>query len=407
MLCWSVLNKQNISFLLYLPFCYSANSRYGDFQEARTREITLDITQEAFQLMTRTACHMEPKLSPETAVHTLQAAKMYMISKLQEYCLTYLLAQTDCAGMLRVLTAAAKLSYQLEPEVLQKYWATILVKSSEVVASSAFLETHGSIIAQILKLDEFEVDEDTLWSRLLEWSANAVRHPKLLGPYADATGETVKRSKTAADDTGLGTHETKQQKGILKLMSENIRLGAMSKEFFLDNVRRYLTHERNYAVMEYFMVGRKAEQVWATKRSGLPHKDEVTPYTLTESREIQHPLARVSAVSVSCPWTPSPTSVELTISLRHARHVRRLELSFSPRGQIWSVGLKKPDPFPTLSFGLRLGGPWSNGEISFKSTTVGRQVICTMDKMPPFSTLYLTCKNLVPNPAALTKITAP
>ena len=288
--------------------------RYGDFQEARTREITLDITPEAFQAMSQTACHMEPKLSPETAVHTLQAAKMYMIKELEEYCLSYLLAQTDCAAILQALTAAAKLSYQLEPEVLQKYWATILLKSSEVVASSAFLETHGSIIAQILKLDEFEVDEDTLWTSL---------------------------------------------------------------------------------------------------RSGLPLQDEVTPYTLTESRPVDfsQPLD-IFAVpgEVKCPWTPSPRSMELIISLGHARCFRRLELLFSDAHRIWSVGLKNPDAMPNIFGGdgaFKFGDPLPNSEISFTSTTVDRQVICTLNETAPVSKLCLTCKCLISNPAALTKITAP
>ena len=345
--------------------------------------------------MLRAACHLKPKLSAETAVHTLRAAKMYMIGKLEKYCVAYMLDLNNCAPILRAMTAAAKLSYQLEPEVLQKYWATILVKSSQVVASSAFLETHGSIIAQILKLEEFEVDEDTLWTRLVEWAANAVRHPELLGPYADGTGETVKRSKSDADDTGLGAHETEQQKAILKLMSENIRFGAMSKGFFLDNVRMYLTVEQNYEVMEYFMVGRKSEQAWATKRSGLPLKDEVIPITVTPSHA-------ALLASGGGQWIPSWTSCDLTISLGSPRCMRRLELSFAPQGQFWSFWLSK---FTSHSDG---NGTWN--EISFASTTVDRQVICTLDETAPFSKLWLSCKYYgysVPNPAALTKITAP
>jgi hypothetical protein len=55
----------------------------GEFREGHTRELVLeDVTVDAFDVMMRTAYHLEPKLTPPRAISTLKAAKLYMIEDL-------------------------------------------------------------------------------------------------------------------------------------------------------------------------------------------------------------------------------------------------------------------------------------------------------------------------------------
>ena len=209
----------------------------GEFREGRTRELVLeDVTVDAFDVMMRTAYHLEPKLTPPRAINTLKAAKLYMIEDLEKYCWDYLrdLEGLDSTLILQTLTECLKCSFDLPEELQCTYWSNILSKSASVVQSPFFVETHGSVIAKLIKLDEFHVNEETLWNRLVEWSASAVQKPELLGPFADATPcQPAKRAKTNDDDSNSsGPSETAQRDAILQFMSPHIRFIQMKKDFF-------------------------------------------------------------------------------------------------------------------------------------------------------------------------------
>ena len=213
-----------------------------------------------------------------------------------------------------------------------------------------------SIVAQILKLDEFAVDEGKLWARLLEWSAAAVRKPEQLGPYADAVGESVKRIKTDAND-GCGIHEMKQQSAILRLMSQYIRFGAMSKDFFVDTARKYLTREKSEEIMDFFLLGKKPEGLMIFSRAGLA-QEIIQSIQVTEAEappsEAIDGFFHFDAIALASllPWgtkrlTPkflmSPGSFsfsKLQVGLHQQLRISSVRLTFSPDGTIWPVTLK-------------------------------------------------------------------
>ena len=143
---------------------------YGDFREGHTGELILeDVTVDAFDVMIRSAYHLEPKLTPLRALHAFTAARLYMIDDLEKYCLDYLQnsKDLDCTAALQIFTGSLKASLSLPEELQQTYWSILLAKSEEVVQSPFFVETHGSIISKLIKLEEFRVNEETLWDR---WS---------------------------------------------------------------------------------------------------------------------------------------------------------------------------------------------------------------------------------------------
>ena len=205
-----------------------------------------------------------------------------------------------------------------------------------------------SIVAQILKLDEFAVDEGKLWARLVEWSAVAVRKPELLGPYADATGECVKRSRTYADDTALGAHEMEQQRAILKQMSQHIRFGAMSKDFFVDKARMFLTREESEEIIDFFLLGRKPQRLMVSPRTGLVQEITSFPITVNEVREwvgdfLPCSLGATASLSTTLAqgngdWTPryhglNPLT-KLEVKLHQQLRISSVRLTFAPNGAI-------------------------------------------------------------------------
>ena len=351
---FALIFKNSSLLLLSLITC-----RYGDFREASSREITLDATFEAFTVMMRAACHLKLNLTPESAVHTLQASKMYLIEKLERYCADYLYGLKDCTQILQAMTAAAKSCFCFVQELHRHYWTNILLQSSKVLASPAFQVAHGLIIDQLIKLDEFDVNEDDLWSCLVAWSANAVRQPEILGPFANTTEEVVKRSKTEGQESGA--HEVAQQTAILRLMSQHIRFGAMTKEKFFDQARVHLTHEQNYEVIEHFWLGRTPQRVRASTRAGLVSEPEpVTVRINTQPADIKSADALVCGLA-SCDgrWTPKTVNEALFVRMDHDICLHSLELIFAPEGEMWMCNLTK-------------GGLYVR--MNTNSTTIGRKV---------------------------------
>ena len=281
---------------------------YGEFREGCKHEIVLkDVNAEAFDVMIRSACHLDPKLTPQRALHALQAAKVYMIDDLEKYCQHYLedLNGLDCTLILQAMTTAAQLSLEIPVEIQKTYWANLLAKSTHVVDSPAFVEAHGSIIAKLIKMDEFEVNEETFWNRLVEWSANAVLKPSLLGPYADATPCTdPKRAKKDTEDSNdVGANTQAQQGAILTQMSPYIRIGKMQKCFFVDKMRKYLDREKSDEITDYLMLGREPQGMLTGARGGL---EDVSRSARNEEKLTFSKL--VNGLPFPLPWIPWKTN---------------------------------------------------------------------------------------------------
>ena len=249
---------------------------FGEFREGQRRELILeDMTIDTFHALIRTAYHLEPKLTPLTALHVLKTAKLYMIEALETYCWHYLQHLEDTTSILQTLTESLKSSIVLPEELQCRYWSHILMKSSSVLQSPFFLETHGSIIEKLIKLDEFDVSEELLWDGLVQWSRNAVQKPELLGPFAVATPcQPLKRSKTDVDNpNGFGPSEAAQHEAILQVMSPYIRFTQMTKDFFVDKVRPHLDRKQSDAVIDYFLLSREPQGSLTKKRARLTDLD--------------------------------------------------------------------------------------------------------------------------------------
>ena len=315
---------------------------YGEFREGCKHEIVLkDVNAEAFDVMIRSACHLDPKLTPQRALHALQAAKVYMIDDLEKYCQHYLedLNGLDCTLILQTMTTAAQLSLEIPVEIQKTYWANLLAKSTHVVDSPAFVEAHGSIIAKLIKMDEFEVNEEIFWNRLVEWSANAVLKPSLLGPYADATPctEPKRAKKDTEDSNDVGANRQAQQGAILTQMSPYIRYGKMQNGFFVDRVRKYLDREKSDAIMDYLMLGREPQGMRTEARGGLK---DVSRSARNEEELTFSKL--VNDFPFPLPWIPCKTN---PLKLKFMQPVEVNTVEFKYRGNPYDL---RPTPTLTL-----------------------------------------------------------
>lgn len=203
-------------------------------------------------------------------------------------------------------------------------------------------KVQGCIIAGLIKLEEFAVDEEVLWSQLLKWSANAVRNAELLGPFADATGDREKRLKNDCPGSeGLGMNELAQQGAILEMISRHIRFAAMSKTFFFDKARTYLTRDHCDAVIAYFLLNRKSGELLTSKREVSPEELLVPPFLAVQQcgpNIVSDDISRL--VTGSGSWTPTREKSCLMVELKEMNLVTRVELTFSPQGVVWPCTLQ-------------------------------------------------------------------
>ena len=294
---------------------------YGEFQEGQTCELTLkDVAVDAFDVMIRTAYNLEPRLTPLRALRAFVAARLYVIDDLGAYCLHYLQSSEDVDGpaALQILNESLQLSTNLPEEIQHRCWTTVLTESIKVVQSPLFLETHGSIIAILIELDELYIYEETLWERLVEWSAAAVQKPDVLGPF------------DAAPEDGVD-----QQVAILRLISPHIRFTQMSKDFFIDRVRKYLSREESEAVTDYFLLGHQAEGLLVNQRVGLdPMIEPMTCWWFD-----LHETAKTMVSS-----TRTRTRTTRTVTFEKPTWVTKVELIFGSSSHVADPIVSVPGP---------------------------------------------------------------
>lgn len=212
-------------------------------------------------------------------------------------------------------------------------------------------------------MDEFDVDEGTLWARLLEWSAVAIQKPELLGPFADAAPcQPVKRAKPLSDDSrGMGPSELAQQGAILRLMSKHIRFAEMSQPFFVDIARNYLDREESDAVMDYFLLGRKPEGLIAARRGGL--KDTFDSLESLENFERKY-KKKASLVSETLTFEYPVWVSQVEISLTD-RHSGEQPLCWSATGGTESVAATLTRGASKSTVNIRFVRPYQSLFISF------------------------------------------
>ena len=110
----------------------------------------------------------------------------------------------------------------------------------------------------------------------------------------------------------------------------------MSKDFFIDKVRKLLSHEENYAVMDYFLLGRKSEAVFLAPRSGLKEA-----FVLPQPAQLKDPILcnNENARKLKFQDPMWVTRVELVMtSSNHFRHFNRTGESL--QWHVSSAGMK-------------------------------------------------------------------
>lgn len=309
---------------------------FGDFQEGKTKEIILaQVTPSAFDCILRAAVHLDPGLTPHNVIQTLHAAQLYMITGLVAHCVGFVNRIKPIEALI-VLSSVAAGGSATREDIRRDLWRKVLLNSKAVLESDAFAQTHGSIVYQLVKLEELEVEEETLWLCLRKWVRNAVSNCHLLGPFADILPEDAQSKRCKLDTSGRVSDTSSQEAAVLQALAKHVRIALLGKNFFCDEVMRFLLREDCESIMMFHMLGRLPPNFLTTPRSGFKPTEQILPINVTSS----HNLTECEKLpSCTAAWHLSavapPEGRELRVKLPYKAGITRLEFTFAAGGQMF------------------------------------------------------------------------
>eukprot|EP00747_Dinoflagellata_sp_TGD_P116061 gnl/TRDRNA2_/TRDRNA2_172278_c0_seq1.p1 gnl/TRDRNA2_/TRDRNA2_172278_c0~~gnl/TRDRNA2_/TRDRNA2_172278_c0_seq1.p1 ORF type:complete len:465 (+),score=67.06 gnl/TRDRNA2_/TRDRNA2_172278_c0_seq1:44-1438(+) len=310
---------------------------FGGFQEGKTHEVVLaHVTRPAFDCMMRFAAHLNPNLSADNVVPTLRAAEMYMINDLSDSCMTYI-RHVKAESVVSVLSDFVISDFELPEDVERQLWCTVLLNSKKTLHTPSFVKAHGEIILRLLKCEEFDVPEEELWSRLVEWASNAAQQPALLGPLSEAlpaVDSAAKRLKVEGEQTG--SNQLAQQTAILQSLSKHVRFLAMGKAFFCDKVRQFLTRQDSDDILMFHLLGRDPPGRLKSARKSLRPPEQLQSIAI-ESEPESLEAAKLALGTAAWPdsWGWIGQSFILGVSVLQPTVVTKVALTFEGERRLW------------------------------------------------------------------------
>eukprot|EP00747_Dinoflagellata_sp_TGD_P116062 gnl/TRDRNA2_/TRDRNA2_172278_c0_seq2.p1 gnl/TRDRNA2_/TRDRNA2_172278_c0~~gnl/TRDRNA2_/TRDRNA2_172278_c0_seq2.p1 ORF type:complete len:460 (+),score=61.49 gnl/TRDRNA2_/TRDRNA2_172278_c0_seq2:44-1423(+) len=308
---------------------------FGGFQEGKTHEVVLaHVSRPAFDCMMRFAAHLNPHLSADNVVPTLRAAEMYMINDLSDSCMTYI-RHVKAESVVSVLSDFVISDFELPEDVERQLWCTVLLNSKKTLHTPSFVKAHGEIILRLLKCEEFDVPEEELWSRLVEWASNAAQQPALLGPLSEAlpaVDSAAKRLKVEGEQTG--SNQLAQQTAILQSLSKHVRFLAMGKAFFCDKVRQFLTRQDSDDILMFHLLGRDPPGRLKSARKGLCPPEQVQSIAI-ESTQGSLEATKLAWGTAAWRYFLGRSLLILRVSILQTTVVSKVILTFEAGKRIW------------------------------------------------------------------------
>jgi len=305
------------------------------------------------------------------------ASKMYMIDGLADECIRYVKDKTQADSVLHVLTACVTCGCELEEEIEKWLWCILLLNSETVLNSDSFIGAHYAIMSRLVKLDEFAACEETLWQRLVLWAEAVKDKQELLGSLNDALQEESLCKRAKVEGVNVSANTSAREVQILRCLAQHVRFPIMSKQFFCDNVMRFLPRDDSEAIMMFHLLGRAPVRYVSSPRSGLVPPEQVQIITVTAGHQSEE-AQRLPQGDTT--WQITTTN---TAALSHLLHVES-NVPLVPSKFVLTFGAERP-VWPSIK--VRRQGPsllaWVDDEGTIK--TNGRMKTFTVPAGRSFS----------------------
>lgn len=224
---------------------------------------------------------LDPLISEQTAVPLIEASQMFQIEALQTECRHYLEHCINSENVLFLLNSAYCLN-TLNADLYRTCRRIIFECSAySILSNQGFYGLHPDIIIDIISCDDFQAKETTIWSSSLKWAQN-VRSKKLKFPrknkrilngfrsnqISDGDSDDVDDGKESEDEMDEDTEiismndkkaesEDQALSRILRPIIPFIRFPFIDREYFIENICKYLNRKQAESVLIHHILNRE------------------------------------------------------------------------------------------------------------------------------------------------------
>jgi len=239
------------------------------------------------------------------------------------------------------------------------------------------------VIIRLLKLEQFQVSEEALWSRLVEWVACSLAKHELLGPLVDALPDDRASKRQRSDDVPTTSSHAAEQNAILQTLAKHMRFASMTPKFFCNCVRLHLEREDSDNAMMFYLLKTAPPQWITSERSAIFPKEEQQCISITSTSE----EAAAKLLSGSGEW--EPTNAGLKLAVTKGAVLTKVKLFFSP-GRLCKEFVLEHDQVSRVRPSAL--SPSGSHSLSGKVTTDGRMMTVTLPASNATLTKQLTIK---------------
>ena len=261
---------------------------FGNFRESSLDEVIEypTISSSVFKCILRVSFGLDPQITEHTAVGLIEASNMLQIEPLQRECQYFLQHCINEKNVLFLLNSAYCLN-SLDKKLYLKCRKIILSSNSySILLNEGFYSLHPDLIIDIISTNDFKAKEENIWNSCLKWAQNVIKKslkfpkkPKHVlqrlktDNHNDDDNKENKENDNKDDDDDDDEEEDdefdlngnnyyyKQRENeelnieyILSPIVPYIRMPLMGKEFFIENVCKYLNREQSESVLIHFIL---------------------------------------------------------------------------------------------------------------------------------------------------------
>ena len=210
---------------------------YGELAEKNSVVQLSDTNDEILEEFLRFLYTDECKLTPDNAMFVLYLAKKYIVPSLGQRCIKFLEANLAVENAFTILQQAIQFD---EKKLEKKCWDLIDLKTTEAVASDAFVDIDQATLEKLLKRESLNVKEVDVFKAVIKWSE------------AECSRKGIKKTTT------------KKTRAVMGNAIYQIRFASMTLQEFGQNVSQsgILTPEENVLFFEKFSGVERASEVW-------------------------------------------------------------------------------------------------------------------------------------------------
>ncbi len=140
---------------------------YGELAEKNPNVHLSDTNEESLEEFFRFIYTDECNLTTDNVVSVLYLAKEYNVPSLAEKCVELLEATLGVENVITALQQALRFNEKILEE---KCWDLIELKTSDAIASDAFVDVNQTTLEELLKRESLKVKEVDLFKAVLKWS---------------------------------------------------------------------------------------------------------------------------------------------------------------------------------------------------------------------------------------------